>query len=719
MDDLHHESQFYIPARTSLDREGVTRLKHGDTFAVFDGSGDLLGFQGNTDGIYHRDTRHLSHFEMRLNGARPMVLSSSMQTDNGALVVDLTNPDFFAGERVALAKDLLHIQRLKFVWRGAVYERYTVHNFDAAPHEAKLSFTFGADFADLFEARGQKRPRRGETTVAQRSDSITEFSYRGLDDVVRSTRIAFWPIPEHMDLSSAAYHMSLAPGEQLFFMVRVACNPAAEAETFDSTVFLSDMIAARRALTRAMRRAPTIETPSDLFNEMMSRSHADLTMLVTDTPHGPYPFAGIPWFSTYFGRDALITALFTTWFDPQIARGVLNYLAAHQATQVDAFQDAEPGKILHEVRQGEMAALREIPFGFYYGSIDSTPLFVVLAGAYFDRTRDIDTMRALWPALTKALTWIETYGDRDGDGFVEYARQSDTGLQNQGWKDSYDSISHEDGELADGPIALCEVQAYVYGAWRAAARIGAALGELDTLRFEEKAAALKERFEDAFWLEDMGTYALALDGRKKPCRVGSSNAGHVLLTGLAAPERAHILARTLLAPDMFSGWGIRTLSATARRYNPMSYHNGSVWPHDNGVIALGLARYGLTQPVLKIFEGLSEAARFLPLQRLPELFCGFPLKRRVGPTGYPVACAPQAWAAATPIALTAACLGLSFHEEGEGQPALTNPVLPRFIDKIAISGLKAAGGAYRIDASRHSQAIVRREADDERQSRAA
>lgn len=718
MDDLHHESQFYIPARTSLDREGVTRLKHGDTFAVFDAAGDLLGFKGNTDGVYHRDTRHLSHFEMRLNGARPLLLSSSMQTDNAALVVDLTNPDFFSSDKLVLAKDLLHIQRLKFIWQGAVYERYTIHNFASATHEAKLSFTFGADFADLFEARGQTRARHGNTTVAQRSDSVTEFSYRGLDDVVRSTRISFWPIPEHMDSSSAAYHLSLAPGEQLFFMVKVACNPEAEAEAFDSTSFLSDMIASRRVLTRAMRRAPLVETPSDLYNDIMSRAHADLTMLVTDTPHGPYPFAGIPWFSTYFGRDALITALFTLWFDPQIACGVLNFLAAHQAKHTDAFQDAEPGKILHEVRQGEMAALREIPFGFYYGSIDSTPLFVVLAGAYFDRTRDLDTMRALWPALTAALGWIENYGDRDGDGFVEYARQSDTGLQNQGWKDSYDSISHENGDLAEGPIALCEVQAYVYGAWLAAARIGSALGEVDALRYEDKAATLRERFEQAFWQEDMGTYALALDGHKKPCRVSTSNAGHVLLTGLASHEHAEVLSRTLLTADMFSGWGIRTLSTAAKRYNPMSYHNGSVWPHDNGIIALGLSRYGLTHPVLKIFEGLSEAARFLPLQRLPELFCGFPLKRRVGPTGYPVACAPQAWAAATPIALTAACLGLSFSEK-TAVPVLTNSVLPRFVERIDISGLKAAGGIYRIDASRGGPATVRREAEEAHHSRAA
>ena len=403
MTDSHAKSQFYIPARTSLDPDATTRLKHGDTFAVFHSSGDLLGFDGNTDGIYHKDTRHLSHCEMRLEGARPMVLSSAMQSDNAALVVDLTNPDYFEGDKIALAKDMLHIKRLKFVWKGAVYEQILIHNFDAEPRPIGLSMTFGADFADLFEARGQKRPQRGVLSDPRVGESGVDLTYRGLDAVERRTRLSFWPRPERLDGSSAVFRFDLPAGSQHVVMVAIQCEPDDAAPPFDATAFLTAMIASRRALAGALRRTPAVASPSDLFDEILARSRADLAMLVTDTEHGPYPYAGIPWFSTFFGRDALITALFTCWFDPEIARGVLGYLAANQATAVDAFQDAEPGKILHEVRQGEMAALREIPFGHYYGSIDSTPLFVVLAGHYFERTGEIEFMRQLWPAIEAAL----------------------------------------------------------------------------------------------------------------------------------------------------------------------------------------------------------------------------------------------------------------------------------------------------------------------------
>jgi glycogen debranching enzyme len=709
MADLHTETQFYIPARSSLDPEATTRLKHDETFAVFHSSGDLLHFDGNTDGVYHRGTRHLSHLELRLESTRLLVLSSAMQTDNAALVVDLTNPDFFEDGKVSLARDTIHIQRLKFLWKGAVYERLVIRNYADVPRRVELGFSFGADFADLFEARGQARPQRGRLAPARVGEKVVTLSYHGLDEVERRTRISFWPRPDRLEAAGAVLACDIPAGGQHVIMLSIDCEPDDIAPPFDPATFLTAMIASRRALAKALRRSPAVTSSSDLFNEMFARSRADLAMLLTDTPYGPYPYAGIPWFSTYFGRDALITALFTTWFDPEIARGVLGFLAASQATEIDAFQDAEPGKILHEVRRGEMAALREIPFGLYYGSIDSTPLFVLLAGHYLERTHDIDLVRRLWPSIEAALGWIESYGDLDGDGFVEYARRSDTGLQNQGWKDSHDSISHEDGALADGPIALCEVQAYVYGAWLAAASIAAALGKPQAASFERKASTLRERFDEAYWLADLGTYALALDGAKRPCRVSTSNAGHVLLTGLALPQRAEVVARTLMSPQMFSGWGIRTLSTGAARYNPMSYHNGSVWPHDNGVIALGFARYGLTHQVVRIFDGLVEAARYLPLQRLPELFCGFAQKRRVGPTGYPVACAPQAWAAATPIALLSASLGL----RALASPldlSLSSPVLPRFLDRVSVQKLSIGDAVFDIQADRVNSAVRQRDA---------
>src|SRR4029077_6012421 len=372
--------------------------------------------------------------------------------------------------------------------------------------------------------------------------------------------------------------------------------------------FYRSLRAARRALRRSSGRATSLDSSNSLFNEMARRSVSDLYTLLTDTEFGPYPFAGIPWFSTPFGRDGLLTALFTLWVDPVIAQGVLRFLAATQATAVDPERDAEPGKILHEMRDGEMARLGEVPFSRYYGSIDATPLFILLTGEYFKRTGDLATVRALWPHVQAALHWIDGYGDPDGDGFVEYHRKNADGLINQGWKDSHDAIFHEDGRMAEGPIALCEVQGYVYAAKRHASALAASLGDPEaSTTLLRQAEALQEKFETSFWCEDLSTYALALDGAKKPCRVIASNAGHALFTAIADPERARRVAKTLLDGGFFSGLGVRTAAVSAARYNPMSYHNGSVWPHDNALIALGLARYGLKTEVLKIFRGLFEA----------------------------------------------------------------------------------------------------------------
>jgi len=658
---------------------------------VFDPHGDIIAANGSSDGIYHHDTRYLSSLELNLNGAPMLLLSSNVQEDNAVLTVDLANPRLVLRGGFTLQGELIHVNRLKYVWESACYERLLVHNFDTRTHTVTLGIQFGADFADLFEVRGQKRAQRGQVSAERRSDSLVALQYVGLDGVERVTSLAFEPTPTYLDSATARFQPQLGPGQGIRVVLRIACDQRRQKNAVGRR-FYSSLRSARRALRTSSGRATSLDSSNSLFNEMARRSVADLYMLLTDTEYGPYPFAGIPWFSTPFGRDGLLTALFTLWIDPMIAKGVLRFLAATQATDIDPERDAEPGKILHEMRDGEMAHLREVPFARYYGSIDATPLFVMLAGEYFKRTGDLQTVRELWPHIEAALYWIDNYGDPDGDGFVEYQRKNADGLINQGWKDSHDAIFHEDGRIAEGPIALCEVQAYVYAAKRHATALALALNHsVAAAVLAQQAEILRERFEMAFWCDDLSTYALALDGDKKPCRVIASNAGHALFGEIADASRARRVAETLLGTGCFSGWGVRTVARSAARYNPMSYHNGSVWPHDNALIALGLARYGLKSGVLKIFKGLFEAAGYMDLRRLPELFCGFAWRRLTAPTLYPVACAPQAWASATVFALLQACLGLGFDQGADGI-RFDRPGLPDFLDQLHLRGVSTKDG---------------------------
>ncbi|MGH9645159.1 MAG: amylo-alpha-1,6-glucosidase, partial [Terriglobales bacterium] len=448
-----------------------------------------------------------------------------------------------------------------------------------------------------------------------------------------------------------------------------------------------------------------ISSSNERFNRWIQRSIGDVEMMTLGNPETNYPYAGVPWFSTVFGRDGIITALQMLWIAPWIAKGVLEFLASTQATEVDLANEAQPGKILHETRRGEMANLGEVPFGRYYGSVDSTPLFVMLAGAYLEQTQDTGFLRKLWPHVDLALEWIDRYGDVDGDGFIEYARHGEKGLIQQGWKDSNDSVFHADGAIADAPIALCEVQGYVYAAKLAASRICAALDDAQRQsELESAAGEIQRHFEEAFWCDEISTYALALDGHKKPCRVRTSNPGHCMFTGIASKERAHLVAHSLMSRDMFSGFGVRTVGTQEARYNPLSYHNGSVWPHDNAMVAAGLARYGFREFAGRILMGLLDVSNTVDLHRLPELFCGVERRHGEGPVLYPVACSPQAWAAGAVVMLLQACLGISIHS-GKKRLILNRPYLPDGIPQLWIRGLGVGDSRLHVSLERESDTV--------------
>ena len=694
------QQPFYIPVTGSLTRPRRT-LKHGDTFAVFDSHGDIGISGGEPDGIFDKDTRYLSRLELLLNGMQPLLLGSNLRDDNAVLTVDLTNPDICFENRLVVQKDTVHITRSIFLWRGSAYQRLGIDNHGDRPLRMTLSLSFGTDFADVFEVRGMRRARRGTSDVKVETAKVT-LDYAGLDGVTRRTSMSFDPAPNQLDRGIATYALDLPPGKRLSIFLTVECDagiaPAPKP-------FLRGMHAAFRERKVAAQGATTVRTSNGLFNRILCRSTADLSMLTTETAQGSYPYAGIPWYSTTFGRDGVITALQMLWCDPGIALGVLRRLAAYQSVRNDSASDAQPGKILHEMRGGEMAALREVPFGLYYGSVDATPLFVMLAGLYYERTGDIETLGVLWPHIDAALQWIDGAGDADGDGFVEYYRATDQGLANQGWKDSQDAVFHADGRLAEGPIALVEVQGYVYAAKRLAAYCARDLGHVvlaDVL--DEQASSLAERFDEAFWCPAIDSYALALDGQKRPCAVRTSNAGQVLFTGIARADRAAKVAEELLRPSFFSGWGIRTVGSHEPRYNPMSYHNGSIWPHDNALIALGFARYGQKHAVTQIFAGLFDAASYMDFHRLPELFCGFRRSRAQGPTLYPVACSPQAWSCVSPFALIAASLGLEF-EPAAREIRLRNPRLPAFLDEVVISDLRLGETTVDLSVRRHGEEV--------------
>ncbi len=695
--------RYYIPAVEVPVPERTRVLKNDETFGLFNDFGDIDATARPEEGLYHEGTRFLSQLKLTLVGGRPLLLSAAVRRDNLLMSADLTNPDVYLDDRVVLPRGSLHIYRSKLIWQGVCYERIHVRNFTREPLEITLGLHYAADYADIFEIRGQQRPERGRMLEPRIGSSFVELGYEGLDGMTRRTVIECKPQPRFVSRSEMQLYVQLESRREQVFTVAASC------EAGSSRVRAFSYEAALRQAERTRAEGEcfkcSLESSNDLFNAWLNRSAADLNMLLTTTESGLYPYAGVPWFDTTFGRDGIITALEVLWLAPDIARGVLSFLARTQATESDPERDAEPGKILHEARRGEMAALREIPFGRYYGSVDSTPLFVMLAGAYHRRTGDTAFIESIWPNVLAALNWIERYGDPDADGFVEYYRRSPNGLVQQGWKDSHDSVFHADGHLAEGPIALCEVQGYVYAARLAAAELATVLGHGDMARgLVDSARSLCERFQTRFWCPDIGVYALALDGEKKPCKVRSSNAGHTIFTGIATEDHARSILQAFREDSFFSGWGVRTIADTEARYNPMAYHNGSIWPHDNALIAAGVMNLPNKELAARILTAQLDASTYFDSSRLPELFCGFRRREGKPPTSYPVACSPQAWASGGLFYILQSCLGLTV-DAALGQIVFRHPCLPACIERLWIRDLAIGNDSVDLVLHRYSGTV--------------
>ncbi len=683
-------------------------LKQGDTFAIFDKFGEI-GTAGDCEqGLYHLGTRFLSNWELLINEKRPLLLNSTMKEDNSSFVIQMTTAELPQSSHI-LPQGTLHVFRSMLLDGGAFYEHLRLKNYSQCPIELEIEYRYLADFNDIFEVRGERRAQRGELLDAEIADSDVRLAYRGLDDQLRQVEIAFDGEIKSIDARRCILRVRLNGGAETTLHATAKCRTEKPGHVRKSDPpprnHAEAIVGWNNRIRETESERTEIFTSNEEFNGWLNRSNADLDMLVSDTIHGRYPYAGVPWFATPFGRDGIITALETLWVRPKLARGVLSFLAATQATEVDPSIEAEPGKIIHEMRDGEMAALGEIPFKRYYGTVDATPLFVILAGYYYRRTNDREFIEIIWHNLRRAIEWIDNYGDVDNDGFVEYQSHNDRGLTHQCWKDSNDSIFHSDGRDARGAIAVSEVQGYVYEAKLIAADLAEVMNVNDWAeQLRDEATELKRKFNEQFWVPSLGTYAIALDGDKNPCKVRNSNAGHLLWSGIVDEANAASVAASLTDSHAFNGWGIRTISEGEARFNPMSYHNGSVWPHDTTICAAGLARYGFRDECARVTAGLFDASLFNDLHRLPELFCGFDRMPGHAPTLYPVACSPQAWAAGAVFLLLQSVLGLAF-APSKPQVRFENPRLPDFLNWVRIRNLRVGNGVVDIAVHRHPRDV--------------
>lgn len=681
-------------APAARDIRDATLVKERDLFLLADLEGNVPIGDANGFGLYYRDTRFLSGFALEIEGLRPTILLSSGRWHFLAAYV-LANPNLVTHDGVEVPEQTIQIRRYRIARATRVSESLTFQNFNPFPVELEVAVVLDADFADIFDVRGLTTPERPRAFATTYEEAGVAFAYDARDGVVRSTRVRFEPRPRELEARVARYRLSL-PGrgaERVTIEIEVDERPRALQIAGGEPV--ADRPRVTIPPTRDAREGPgtaQVRTSNALFDAVLKQARDDLRALVSGEPDAQFVAAGIPWYAALFGRDSLITSLQDLWLSPALSRSTLRLLAGAQG-RVDAPErDEEPGKILHELRRGELARIGAVPFAPYYGTVDATPLWIVLLAEHHRATGDLGLVHELRPNLEAALRWIDEHGDRDRDGFLEYGCRSRAGLANQGWKDSWDGIVHADGTFPSGPIALVEAQAYAFAAKRGAARLFDALGDpLRAAALSAEAERLRAAFEAAFWMPEQRFYCLALDGRKRQVGAIASNAGHALWAGLASDERAALVAERLLSEDLYSGFGVRTLSSRELRYNPAGYHLGTVWPHDNAILALGLARYGCAAQAAEIATGLFDATMHFPSFRTPELFCGFARSAFSVPVRYPVACCPQAWSAGAWSMLLQAILGAVPDAQAK-ELVIVRPQLPPWLQWVQLERLAVGAG---------------------------
>ncbi len=737
MSSAHPAIRTFQPAEPTIARAtdlgGTDVLKQGNLYLISDPFGDIHADSRGL-GLYTGETRVLSCSVLRVDGFRPTLLRGDAG-DGFRGTIQLTNPEQRRdpGDKIDAGRSLdrqsLALTRHRVLGAGLA-ERLVIANFTEHAVSLAIELTLGVDSADIFEVRGYHRPERGRLGPIAIGDRRIAFSYLGLDKVLRRTFVAFptasvEAATDGVEGGSVVvrWQRDVEPGAQTEIDWSVWAteipDPGPTRTTLDAfpdppEISEADGEAAYAAWAEG---SAVIRSDNQLFDRLVDRGLTDLRLLLNDGPDPGerYVAAGVPWFATLFGRDALITAYEAMAVRPGLAVETLEVLATHQATIDDPEHDAEPGKIPHELRTGEMAGTGELPFGAYYGSVDATPLWLVLLGETFDWTGDTALVDRLWPNAMAALDWIDRSGDLDGDGFVEYRRRATRGLINQGWKDSADAVRDRDGATMEPPIALAEVQGYVFDAKRRMARLARRRGDAALAdRLESDAETLRKRFEEAFWLPDLNAYAMALDRDKRPADTVTSNQGQALWSGIVDPRRARAVVDGLTGPGLHSGWGIRTYAAGQPGYNPLSYHVGSIWPHDNALIVAGLKRYGFDGEANALAGQLFEVAQFFPDFRMPELFCGFDRASVSVPVPYPVACSPQAWAAAAPLLIIRSMLGLQARAD-EHVLELIRPHLPTWLGKLTVSNLRV--GTASVDLLVHrwrgttSAEVLRKDGD--------